>query len=104
MTVYDFKDVETGEVVGVEFPMGKAPRIGARVRRGGRELRRIPSRPPGKPPVADYRFIAWSQNPDECKGVEHRVKVGGLEFAAFTSRREVERFESANEGRIRYRK
>ena len=40
--IYDFED-SRGNVAGFEFPMGKAPKIGATIRRQGRKWKRIPS-------------------------------------------------------------
>lgn len=39
--IYVFVDESTGEPVDLNFPLGKAPKIGKVIRRNGRRLRRI---------------------------------------------------------------
>ena len=39
--IYEFLDTRTDELVELDFPMGKAPRIGDEVEHEGRTLRRI---------------------------------------------------------------
>lgn len=43
MTLYDFQDVKSGKRRGFDFPFGKAPKIGTRIRRAGRSYQRVPS-------------------------------------------------------------
>lgn len=43
--IYDFEDTKTGELIGINYPMGKAPGIGRTIKNGGRVLRRVPSAP-----------------------------------------------------------
>jgi len=46
--IYLFEDKSTGEVVEIDYKIGKAPKIGASVRRSGRVLVRIPVMPEAK--------------------------------------------------------
>ena len=41
--IYVFQDVESGETLDLDFPLGKAPKIGKVIKRDGRRLRRIAS-------------------------------------------------------------
>ena len=46
--IYLFEDKSTGEVVEIDYKIGKAPKIGTSVRRSGRVLVRIPVMPEAK--------------------------------------------------------
>ena len=46
--IYLFEDADTGDVIEIDYKIGKAPKIGAKVRRFGRNLVRIPVAPQAK--------------------------------------------------------
>ncbi len=39
--IYTFRDERTGQTVDLDFPRGKAPKIGKVIQRNGRRLRRL---------------------------------------------------------------
>lgn len=54
--IYEFEDQESGEVVGINFPMLEAPGIGDVIERKGRRLRRLAAVPSMRVP-ADRHFV-----------------------------------------------
>jgi|LWDU01.1.fsa_nt_gi hypothetical protein len=57
MTLYPFVDEKTGLDVDLNFPMGRAPKIGDTVVRGGAVLRRVPGHQEISPRTDD---IFWN--------------------------------------------
>lgn len=55
--IYEFEDSK-GNIVGLDFPIGTAPKIGEKVRRKGKVLRRVPSIPRAQ--VIDYQMVDYS--------------------------------------------
>lgn len=55
--IYEFEDSK-GNVVGIEYPIGKAPKIGQKIRRKGKVLRRVPSVPRAQ--IVDYQMTDFS--------------------------------------------
>ena len=101
MPLYEFEDVETGEPVEEFFHMDDAPSIGVVISLDGRKLRRLVSRQQ-KPRTRSWEFVAWSL-PENVQGVTSWADDGmGGKVPAFSSRKEVQRFVDANEGRYTY--
>lgn len=70
--IYDFID-SRGQTHGFHFPMGKAPEIGSRIKRGGRIYRRIPSKLRAVDNTRE--FISYSL-PRWYKGAKRHTKDG----------------------------
>ncbi len=71
--IYDFEDTKTGDLIGINYPMGKAPAIGRTVRYQGRVVRRVPS----APRVQDNTREFVSQSlPRWYKGAKRHTKDG----------------------------
>ena len=98
--IYEFR-TEAGERVELDYPIGRAPKIGSWVTRGGRRLRRVPSVGAAPYVEPDRGFICFSQHPDDVAS-PHRVKVEGVEFAAVSSKRQIEETLARKGGEMRY--
>lgn len=78
VVIYDFEQVlpggEGGQVVGIDFPIGRAPKIGSTIKRDGVRLRRIPSRTT-QPQVIDYAHVDWALPRRELQVKNHLGRV-----------------------------
>jgi hypothetical protein len=101
MPVYEY-EAEDGSRITRDLPMNKAPRLGSKVKRGGKVYQRIPSVSVQRPLVeGDARFVCYTQRPEDVAS-PHRVTVGGVEFAAISSKRQIAETVARSDGRISY--
>lgn len=86
---YDFEDVQTGEVIGLEYSVADVPEVGARIKHKGREYVRVASIPQIRCP-ADRNFVNRTDLPYNYK---YHEDLGGkfdeLGRCVFTSGKQV---------------
>lgn len=76
--IYDFQDAK-GNVTGFEFPVGKAPKIGSKIRRKGTTWTRIPSIQ--RVQVLEYACVDYSlpRRDIEIRNAEGKVVRPGVD-------------------------
>ncbi len=95
--LYEFEATDgSGDRIELSYPIGKAPKIGAVIRREGREWRRLVPRI-APPAVVKWDVWGWSLPPG-LKGVEYVDDGQGGKVARFGSRAEVQKFVDENPG------
>jgi hypothetical protein len=87
--LYLFEDKDTGEVVEIYFPIGKAPKIGSEKKIKGRTLVRIPVSPHGlvRP---DGKFVSHSLPRNWPHAKDHEPGTGKPRFNSIREVREAE--------------
>ena len=87
--IYLFEDKETGDVVELYYPIGKAPKIGSSVKKGGKTLVRVPVSPQGlvRP---DAKFVSHSLPRNWPHAKEHEPGTGKPRFNSINEVREAE--------------
>jgi hypothetical protein len=102
--LYEFERVGGGEYATFDFPIGRAPKIGATIRRNGRRYVRIPSSPqvPSTNYHTKYSFMSRSlpKDPGNKRGMYPRVDKQGRPL--FASKREVSEVVARSEGGLIY--
>jgi hypothetical protein len=87
--LYLFQDVGTGKVVELDYPMGKAPKIGSSISKSGMTLVRIPVIPEGlvRP---DAKFVSHSLPRNWPHAKDHEPGTGKPRFNSIHEVREAE--------------
>ena len=91
--IYTFEDVDTGEVLALEMPMGEAVAWGKVIRRGGKKLKRLPDTGAGV--LVDH----GSMSVQVPKNHPDAPRVDSKGFPQFNNKRERDEFIKKHNGR-----